>query len=100
MNQEIEQVEEALIDVKEMIKANNTTTSDWMLEWTQTVQQILITNSGWGWEGFWEMIEYNLYHPACPVSVVCNVPLPASRAQISHFAGRTSTKPRVFERAA
>lgn len=66
MCEEVENVEEALSDVKEMMESQHP--KEWQQEWTDTVQQVLETNSGWAWLGFWQMVEYNLGCPPCPVS--------------------------------
>ncbi|UZJ55323.1 hypothetical protein CBS101457_004643 [Exobasidium rhododendri] len=65
---EVEQVEEALVDVREMMKqqyGDDSDKTDWRFEWTETVQKVLIANSGWGWKAFWDMIQYNLSQPPC-----------------------------------
>jgi hypothetical protein len=61
---EIDHVEEALCDVKVMMKKK----PNWQVEWTATVQQVLASNAGWGWEQFWEMVSHNLRLPSCAVS--------------------------------
>ena len=72
--EEMRNVEEALSDVRDMIRDSHQGRSKpneeheaWQYEWYRTVQQIATTNSGWAWQGFWGMVERNLYKPACVV---------------------------------
>jgi hypothetical protein len=71
MCEEVTHVEQALSDVKEMIQEQYRQSDDeldWQTEWTEAVQKVLRTNSGWDWQDFWEMVEHNLRHPPCAVS--------------------------------
>lgn len=78
MCEEVQNVEEALCDVRDMIQDQHIATvktaapeslqSTWQVEWTETVQRVASANAGWAWHGFWKMILRNLREPPCGVS--------------------------------
>lgn len=70
MCDEIALVETSLSDVQEMMAQGE---PDWRFEWVATVQTVLATNSGWGWQAFWQMVKHNLCSPSCAVSVPSSV---------------------------
>ncbi|WWC90364.1 uncharacterized protein L201_005297 [Kwoniella dendrophila CBS 6074] len=62
-----ERVEEAILDVKEMIIERLGQQDDaWEKEWVEETQGLLERDAGWGWNGFWETIRNNLGHPPAP----------------------------------
>jgi hypothetical protein len=67
MCEEVEHVEEALSDVHGMMKERGA--EGWQAEWTATVQQVLASNAGWAWAGFWNMVEHNLRSQPCQASL-------------------------------
>ncbi len=52
-------VEESIADVKEMIQERVGIQGDWQREWSNEVQKLLEMDAGWGWKGFWQMIQKN-----------------------------------------
>ncbi|SPO20933.1 uncharacterized protein UTRI_00410 [Ustilago trichophora] len=63
---ELQHVEENLCDVKEMLSSNSSsgTGEGWKEEFYRLVQDVAIQDAGWAWAGFWDMVVYNLKHPA------------------------------------
>lgn len=60
MCDEIKEVEEALLDVRQMIQdrwsALEEDADGWQQEWVSVVQDVLGKNAGWGWLEFWKMV--------------------------------------------
>ena len=62
MEQETDDVAEALSDVRAMLQE---TDEAWRTEFTRTVQFVVQQDSGWAWDGFWRMVQRNLVHASC-----------------------------------
>ncbi|SPO20018.1 uncharacterized protein UTRI_00410_B [Ustilago trichophora] len=63
---ELQHVEESLCDVKEMLSSNDSsaTGEGWKEEFFTLIQDVAVQDAGWAWAGFWDMVVYNLEHPA------------------------------------
>ncbi|WFC97977.1 palmitoyl-CoA hydrolase [Malassezia yamatoensis] len=66
LEQETDDAANALRDVRDMLYESNR--DSWQMEFTQLVQDIVLKNAGWAWEGFWRMILHNLEQPPCKPS--------------------------------
>ena len=53
-------VEKSIDDVKEMIQSRLGMDGPWEEEWVEEVQGLLERDAGWGWKGFWEMLQRNV----------------------------------------
>ena len=62
---QVDDVEHALEDVRDVLRSQHPNTDAWQLEFTAIVQDVVRQDAGWAWHGFWQMIEYNLAHPPC-----------------------------------
>lgn len=81
MKDAVEEVCEAISDVRQLLKDNwekatgrtSATTDDnaddWRIDWLREVDKLLMMDAGWGWEQFFRMISYNICtkHAAAPV---------------------------------
>jgi hypothetical protein len=64
-------VEGSISDVKLMIQERLGTGpgSTWEKEWSEEVQGLLARDAGWGWSGFWDMVERNVIVSGLEVDV-------------------------------
>ncbi|WFC94173.1 hypothetical protein MBRA1_000806 [Malassezia brasiliensis] len=67
VEQETDDVTEALSDVREMLQQTNP--SGWQTEFASLVQDIVCQDAGWAWEGFWHMILHNIIQVPCQVQL-------------------------------
>ena len=77
MTDEIEDVEREMSDVREMIRDRVGMGFEASIEWHETVQGVVVMDMGWGWQVFWEMVEWNLIYRT--VSLCRGVPHPRQR---------------------
>jgi hypothetical protein len=91
MKDAVEEVCEAISDVRQLLKENWEKSSsasarttaitednvdDWRIEWLREVDKLLKMDAGWGWEQFFRMISYNICEKHAAASV-CSSQLPA-----------------------
>ncbi|KAL4251156.1 tRNA wybutosine-synthesizing protein 4 [Abortiporus biennis] len=60
MCEKVEEVEQALEDVKELLSSGNPNSDDWRDEWVTIVQDVVKQDAGWNWLTFWRMVLYAL----------------------------------------
>ncbi|WFD07764.1 hypothetical protein MVES1_003135 [Malassezia vespertilionis] len=91
MEQETDNVAEALVDVRDMMQDANP--SAWQQDFVQVVQDVVHQDAGWAWDAFWRMVLHNLQTPPCAPSLRP----PAAfvhqqvRALLTRFAARPET---------
>lgn len=62
--QELDHVQQSLSDVKDLLSSNTHAQDgdgeEWKREFYALVQNVAVQDAGWAWEGFWNMVEFNL----------------------------------------
>lgn len=63
---DIQACEEAISDIKDLLRTRarqlgqGEEDQSWKAEWVDEVQALCERDSGWGWKGFWEMVEWGV----------------------------------------